>query len=185
MICTISAFCSCLPSHAMDEIVTSLGDDLNGGTLREAINNASSGDRILFDPSLSGGTIFLNTSRGTLLLSKNLTIDASNLPAGITVDGNGTLGADFPILSVTGSTGALKSLSLQNGLVSSQGTGGAACSTQNSNVTFDHCTFSSNRSYTDLGGGACYLNGGRLAFNNCTFSNNFFRAIVAASLVAP
>lgn len=63
--------------------------DLSGDTisLREAIRY-STRFRIQFDPSLDGETIFLS-DLGELTIERDLTIDASSLPNGITIDGNG------------------------------------------------------------------------------------------------
>jgi hypothetical protein len=105
---TISGLYFCQPSKANTNTltVTSLSDDPDPPrqTLREAINNASSGDVINFDQSLNGGTILLNTKRGTLLVNRSLTIDASNLANGITVDGNRARGGRFSVFHTTAST---------------------------------------------------------------------------------
>jgi hypothetical protein len=47
------------------------------GSLRQVINNASSGDTITFATNLSGATITLTS--GQLFINKNLAIDASAL----------------------------------------------------------------------------------------------------------
>jgi hypothetical protein len=57
------------------------------GSLRQAIDSADAGDTIIFDPSLSGQTITLGGRQ--LIISKDLTIDASALPGGLTIDANG------------------------------------------------------------------------------------------------
>ena len=70
----------CLP-------LTNSADDGSVGSLRDIISRALPGHVITFDPALmSGGTITLN---GTpLQIEKALTIDASNLPGGLTLSGN-------------------------------------------------------------------------------------------------
>ena len=66
-------------------IVTS-DADYGEGTLRQSVVDAATGDLITFAPDLSGHTILLKS--GQLTLIKDLTIDASSLPAGIILDGN-------------------------------------------------------------------------------------------------
>jgi hypothetical protein len=59
------------------------------GSLREAITQANAtqvADEIVFAPELSGATIELSGSQ--LNISNNLVIDATALPAGVTIDGN-------------------------------------------------------------------------------------------------
>ncbi len=57
------------------------------GSLRNIILLSSANDVISFDPSLSGATIVL--TGGEIDITKELTIDASNLPDGLTIDANG------------------------------------------------------------------------------------------------
>ena len=58
-------------------------------SLREAIEYANLGDMITFDCTLSGATILLDENNGSLLIAKGVTIDASALESGITIDGAG------------------------------------------------------------------------------------------------
>jgi hypothetical protein len=67
----------------VEDVVVSNAADSGGGSLRAAIANSPSGRRIVFDSSLSGGTILLTS--GPLTISKNLTIDASELAGGLTI----------------------------------------------------------------------------------------------------
>jgi hypothetical protein len=77
-------------------------------SLRDAIFEAVSGDTIDFNTSLNGGTITLDrTGLGEIDIAESLTIDASMLPAGITIDANdptpGVLNGDgIRIFSITG-----------------------------------------------------------------------------------
>lgn len=62
-------------------------DDLGGNSLRAAIAAATQPDtRIEFSPDLSGRTIPLNGTTLEVPDFRNLAIDASNLPGGITID---------------------------------------------------------------------------------------------------
>ena len=72
---------------ASAQVVTNSADS-GPGTLRSAITNAASGAVITFAPSLSGATITLNN---TLTINTNLTIDASALPGGLQINGNGSV----------------------------------------------------------------------------------------------
>jgi hypothetical protein len=63
---------------------------LNDGdiSLRDAILEAAPGETINFAPTLDGAIIDLQSFLGEIAISKNLTIDASMLPNGITIDAN-------------------------------------------------------------------------------------------------
>ena len=65
-----------LPSNAADIFVTSSADS-GAGSLRQAMLSASSGDRILFAPSLSGGNSIL-LANPLPVIRQDITIDASN-----------------------------------------------------------------------------------------------------------
>ena len=81
-------------------------------SLREAIRDAMSGDTIDFDSSLSGQTLIL-TGGTHLVINKDLTIDASSLPGGFTIDAN----AQSRILEIQpNSTVALHGLTLTGGV---------------------------------------------------------------------
>lgn len=66
--------------------VTTLADS-GPGSLRATIAALPPGGTITFDPSLDGGTIALASQ---ISLDKNLTVDASALPGGLTISGNGS-----------------------------------------------------------------------------------------------
>ena len=74
------------PSSAREITVTTL-EDSGPGSLREAIGMAGNFDRIIFDPSLDRATITLAGS--PLAIDQSLSIDASELPGGLTVDAVG------------------------------------------------------------------------------------------------
>jgi predicted outer membrane repeat protein len=65
--------------------VQTLADE-GEGSLRAALAKSQDGDRIRFDPSLSGGTIHL--TQGQLLVQSGVDIDALNLRLGITINAN-------------------------------------------------------------------------------------------------
>ncbi|MBN1450601.1 MAG: hypothetical protein JW963_06260 [Anaerolineales bacterium] len=76
------------PAYAATLTVTNTNN--NGpGSLRDAILNANSGDTIVFDAALSGGTIILSSP---LTLSQDVTIDGSALASQITISGGNNSG---------------------------------------------------------------------------------------------
>ena len=96
------------PLASAAQVVTNSADS-GPGTLRSAITNAASGAVITFDPSLSGATITLSN---TLTINTNLTIDASALPGGLQINGNGSV----QIFNVASNTFVfLNSLTITNG----------------------------------------------------------------------
>jgi hypothetical protein len=137
-------------------IVTTLTDEdngsLGGGTgisLREAVKYSNSGSAITFSAALSGQTIRL--AQGCLVIDKSLTIDASALPAGLTLSadrtGNGKTSDDTYAVLLTGGSLLLDSLILT----------GASCGESSGcitvrplvafTLTVNHCTLTGNAGY--------------------------------------
>jgi hypothetical protein len=81
------------------------GSILDGSvTLRDAIDRAPANETIDFDVALNGATITLDRELGELAFAKSLTIDASLLPNGITIDGDdqsSNLGDGIRIFNIT------------------------------------------------------------------------------------
>ena len=155
---------------ASAQMVTNTADS-GPGTLRSAITNAASGAVITFDPSLSGAIITLSN---TLTINTNLTIDASALPGGLQINGNGSV----QILNVASNiTVFLNSLTITNGYTATNsanayvGGGGIA---NYGTLTLSNCTVSGNSAYEGLGGdiGGGIYNEGTLTLNQCTVSGN-------------
>ena len=85
--------------------------DAGAGSLRQAIADASSGETITFDGVLSGQVIML--ASGQLTVDKDLTIDASSLPDGLTIDA----GQSSRVFNITaGATVTLDSFTVTGGL---------------------------------------------------------------------
>ncbi|MBR5709363.1 MAG: hypothetical protein IKX40_01260 [Thermoguttaceae bacterium] len=133
-------------------VVTTLSDVVDPFdyliSLREAILYASSGDTITFDSSLNGSTITLNQSDGfgALSIDKAVSIDASALSSGLTINGNS--GQIFDVtesgeLSLNGLTitGADNALELSGGTPIA-GWGGAIYA--EGDVAIANCTFDAN-----------------------------------------
>ncbi|MEK7950287.1 choice-of-anchor Q domain-containing protein [Luteolibacter soli] len=173
-------------SRAADLTVTTLSDDLDapaGATLslREAIRDAVAGDTVKFAPALNGGTILL--SRGTLTLSKNVTIDAMSLASGVVIDGNLTQRV-FSTPSIV----VMRGLHVTRGRNGIQNTGNltmedctvSACVSSNSGagilasgtVTLKQCSILSNRMEGGSGGGGISVSSGITKLINCTVADN-------------
>jgi len=133
--------------------------DSGPGSLRQTLANAPAGSTITFDPSLSGQTITLDGSE--LLLDKNLTIDASALPAGLTIDADA---ASRVMRVVSGITVTLDSLTLANGEADEGG------GIHNSGtLTLIRCTLSGNFASSDGGG---ISTSGTLTIHQSTLTGN-------------
>jgi len=148
---------------ASAQVVTNSADS-GPGTLRSAITNAASGAVITFDPSLSGATITLSN---TLTINTNLTIDASALPGGLQINGNGSV----QIVNVASNiTVFLNSLTITNGY-STYNVGGID---NEGALTLNNCTVSGNSATNGNAGGIVngLENGGLLTLNQCTLSGN-------------
>jgi predicted outer membrane repeat protein len=184
------------PAQAATLVVTT-SSNLGAGTLRALLESASSGDTITFANNLSGATIRLNSN---LIISKDLTIDASTLAAPVTLSGDtdNSGSGDTQVLRVnSGVTVAFDNVNFSTGtnLAGGTGQGGAIyidqasvslsnCAVTNSvadqgggiynnagTLTIDHCVFSSNTA-TNAGGGAILNNGGEVTLTSSVVSGN-------------
>ena len=151
-------------------VVTSLTDTFdglpNGVSLREAAAFSPPGTTLTFDPALDGGTITLGGVH--ILLDKNVTIDASALPGGITISGNN----ESRIFRVNGSGGSpsvsLRGLTLTGGNAPD---GGAIFNTS-ATLALEICTLHGNT--TSFDGGAIKSSGpgASLTLTHCTLTGN-------------
>ncbi|MBD3636192.1 MAG: gliding motility-associated C-terminal domain-containing protein [Crocinitomicaceae bacterium] len=141
-------------------VVTNINDS-GVGSLRAAVNGASPGEVITFDPSLAGQTITLTS--GELLLVNSITVNGEN--NNITISGGGL----SRIFHVNGNsyTLFLKNITLTNG---QSNNGGAVFSENGATVEADRVRFIDNNSGGD--GGAVRVQGGTHAFRNCEFVGN-------------
>jgi hypothetical protein len=76
-----------VPGATPSSLVDNTSDD-GAGSLRNAINITPPGGFISFDTNLSGQTLYL--TNGQLVVTNNLTIDASALAGGLTLSGAGS-----------------------------------------------------------------------------------------------
>jgi len=151
-------------SGVLSSVVTTNAD--NGpGSLRQAVANAQPGTTITFTNTLSGKTILLTS--GQIVLSNNITIDASALANGIAINGNGTA----RVFEVTNAAALLEALTITNGFGSDGGFYGGGGILNFGNLTLANCTLSGN-SETGWIGGAIDAETGTVTANQCTFSGN-------------
>lgn len=149
--------------HAADITVTSMGNS-GAGTLRQAILDVIDGGTIDFAASGSLQTVTLTSE---IVLSKGVTIDASNLPNGLTISGATRLfsvdaGGNLTLRCLTLSGG-------NGGGVTSSGSGGAIYNA--GTTTLERCTLSGNSAVND-GGAIQNALAATLIVTNSTLSGN-------------
>jgi len=145
-------------------------NDSGGGSLRRTIAGASPGAIITFTNTLSGQTILLTSSQ--LFVDRNLTIDASALANGITIDGNDSTRI-FEFAS--GTTNTLTGLTLSHGLgLGDIPHGGAIYINSNAVLTVNDSSliYNSTGFGRNNSGGGIYNNQGTLALNRSTLAHN-------------
>lgn len=147
-------------------IVTTLADS-GPGSLRQVMADFATGGTVTFDPGLNGGTITLGSE---LLVSAtgDVTIDASMLPSGLTIDGGPGNNRIFTVASggkldlrrvtLTGGNGNGSILSNSGGAVLNVGT-----------TTLTECSIHHNGSGD---GGGILNSGGELDLRRCTIFSN-------------
>ena len=158
-----------LGAFELQSLIVTTANDAGAGTLRAAIGCGLSGDIITFAPGLSGATILLTS--GQLVLNNNLTIDASALPGGITVNGNHSsrifqVGIGVPVV--------LNSLTITNGIDSGAGNQGGGGILSYGTLTLNNCTLAGNSALSSAmwGGGGILSYHGTLTLNQCTVVGN-------------
>ncbi len=137
--------------------------DNGTNTLRWALEQPPSINKIIFDPSIDGQTILLNTP---LEISKNITIEG-NGPKKTIISGQSNCRI-FNYIKGEGEL-KLKNMQLINGKADNAG-GGAILSCQTTMFTIDNCIFKGNTAVGN--GGAICTNKTELTMTNCVFDNN-------------
>ncbi len=148
-------------------VVTSAADDNGPGTLRLVLAGAQAGDTVTFATNLSGASIGLTL--GGLILNRDVTIDATMLPGGIQINGNGR----YTVLTVGSHVIAgLNALTITNGNASSaaQNYAGAGIFNDGGIVTVNASRVSGNK--TTSAGGGIYNQGGTVTVNTSTLAGN-------------
>jgi hypothetical protein len=155
-------------NHAITLTVTNT-DDSGAGSLRQAVLDAASGDTIVFDAALAGGTIVLASH---INIEKDLTIDGSSLSPHIKISGDNQYWV-FRVPNFTTYVITLKGMDIENGNGSAIYQRGAG-----NHLTIEDIVFSNNVTTNDstnssgwTQGGAIY-NDGYLTITNSTFTDN-------------
>lgn len=152
------------PGSLLASQVVTNTNNTGAGSLRQAIANAGPGEAITFHPSLDGQTITLTS--GQLIIDKNLVIDASALPGGITVQN----GSDRMFQIEPSRTVTMKSLTLANGQCPSAG---GAILNRGGTLTLNRCRLVGNTCANDGGGGAILNDtGASLTLFRCVLTGN-------------
>ena len=141
-------------------------------SLRDALAQAQSGDTVRFVPELSGGTITMSEMSLTIpyfAVQKGVTVDASDLPGGITIDANGISRVFYVYGGTDSEPTVLKGLTITGGSIANDGGGIYVAS---GTVTLEDCTVTGNHlsGPRSLGAGIC--NRGTLTVTNCIVSGN-------------
>ena len=157
----VSGFSFAIPprtAHADTYTVTNTNDS-GAGSLRQAVLDASDGDFITFDTSLSGEIIHLESE---ILISDDLTIDGSGVTRNVGVSG----GNAVRVFHVTGNADVIfDHLDILDG----QASDGAGLYNDNSTVTLSNCKFEYHNAND---GGAINNDNGSLTISSCYFYNN-------------
>jgi len=163
----IAALFSAFTSRATILTVTNIADS-GPGTLRQLVATAPVGATINFAANLSGATITL--TNGELLLTNDVTIDATALPGGIRIDGNqmSRIFHETFLNSVANVT--LNGLTLTNAIAPMSSLGGAIF-LEAGTMTLNQCTLIGNFGY--VAGGAICNYFSTLTVNQCTITGNY------------
>ena len=157
--------------------VTNTANDTSVGALQRVVAFASAhpgGGTVTFGPTLDGQTITLTGAPNGYAVNINgaqpVTIDASSLPDGLTIQGGGA-GGNFGLINVaSGSNLTVRGLALANG-GGSNFTGGGGAIRNSGTATVINCTFAGNQA-SDYGGAIFDDGFSSLTALQCTFSDN-------------
>ncbi|MEP4077702.1 choice-of-anchor Q domain-containing protein [Haloferula sp.] len=145
-------------------LVVTTADAFGAGSLRQNIADAAAEDTIVFAAALEGMSIGLGGSQ--ILIDKNLTIDASALPGGITLSGE-EISRVFEVAS--GVTVSMESLTITGGDSNNQS--GGAILNSGGNLILQNSTVSNSTSGANSGG-AIFSNGGSLTLTDSNITGN-------------
>ena len=154
-----------LASSSVNEVTTT--SDTGAGSLREAINYATSGDTISFASSINGLEIQLSSQ--IVVTGKDLVLQGNGKFATI-IDGTNSNQRLFSFYN--GSTILLMDLTLKNGGGPSFNGLGGGMAIDASDVTLIDCYITENETASTSGGGAIYIQRGSCVAVNCIFRSN-------------
>jgi len=158
-----------IPTHSVQaatEWVITNTNNSGAGSLRQAILDATDDDLIVFDSVLSGETIFLSS---TIVIDKNITIDASALLEKIILSGDSDNDDDGDILILnilTNRVVTIKNVEFRKGYSTSSLSAGAIENLGNLSV------YNSEFNFNTSGQGGGIRNSGELYIENSSFTNN-------------
>jgi parallel beta-helix repeat protein len=145
-------------------------NDTVPGSLRYALIYPGPGRVVTFSTNLNGKVFPL--TNGELLITSNITIDASALSQGITINGGGT----SRVMEISNATVTLNSVTLTNGYATGAtfptNSGAGLLVDSNSTVTANNCGFSGNNAASGFGGAIVSM-GSIMNLNSCSFLSNF------------
>lgn len=149
--------------NGLNNILITTNASFGAGSLPAAMFVANPNAQITFSPALDGQT--LNLSAGEMVITDNLTIDASNLLNGFTVSA-GNQSRIFRIAPFVSAT--ITNLKMRDGTVGNTFSGGAVYVDSGSTLNMLYCSVSN--SSAGFGGGV--NNFGTLNLTNSVVSNN-------------
>lgn len=151
--------------------------DGGGGDLRSVIAAATAGDTITFDPALDGQTMVLTNTIGQLTIGIDLTLDASALPNGFTIDAGGR----SRCLEIAGGAVVeISKLTFTGGLPSQGGHGGGILNGGDLTLREVHLVGNATADRSGTGGeafeggrgGGIYTSSGSLVLEDCEVAGN-------------
>lgn len=144
-------------------VVVSNLNSSGAGSLSQTIFDASAGDTVTFDPSLDNGTI---TGLG-ITISKDITIDASDLSNGITLEGFG----GGSVFTINGGTVSFIGLTIANPLINDSFTIGGLANFATTIIENCHFNNIGTGDGPTLTAGVYNEDGASLTLTNTSFSN--------------
>lgn len=166
-------------------VVTSSADDGGAGTLRNVIAATPAGQLVIFAPNVDNKPIFLDPTKGPLVINKNLTIEGPGLgPGVITIDGQ----QKTRVFMISANAAvSLIDLTVTHGDATTGGGGGGIYSEGILTVTtcaVTNNTYAAAPGQSAAGGGIANF-GGTLEIVNSTISGNSAVGGVLQQLGAP
>ena len=147
-------------------VVTTLADVVDQAdgliSLREALAYAEEGAKITFDLGMGAVDATIRLENGALTLDKSVVLDASNIPGGLTIEGDG----DRIFNIENGAEVTLENLVLTDG----EATEGGAIYMESGKLTTINCVIYGNEAAKT--GGAIYAIGGDVKLLNTTIAGN-------------
>jgi hypothetical protein len=136
-------------------------NDSGAGSLRQAISDATNGDTIVFDPTLTGA---ITLTSGELLLNKSITLNGPGANI-LSLNGN----SSSSVLHIASGSSLIANLGITNGYTTESG-GGVVIG--GGSLTLSNCTVRGCYAEGIFGGGGLYVGPGNLSLVNCSITEN-------------